>query len=81
MSELEWKRPKPLEDDIAIKKIEEILGKEMPEDFKKCIIEFNKGKPNKKDFQTIDGEEHVFCNLISFKKEDDTNVFNCKLSN
>ena len=76
MSELKWELAYPLEDDSAIKKIEKILNKELPVEFRKCVIEFNEGSTNKRKFQTSTGDEHVFCNLISFNEEEDTNVFN-----
>ncbi len=76
MSELEWELAYPLEDDSAIKKMEKILDKELPVEFCECIIKFNEASPNKRKFQTSTGNEHVFCNLISFNEEEDTNVFN-----
>lgn len=76
MSELEWKLAFPLEDDTAIKKIEGILGKDLPAEFSEVIIKFNEASPSKRNFKTDKDAEHVFCNLISFNEDEDTNVFN-----
>lgn len=76
MSELEWKLAYPLENNTAIKKMVKIFGKEFPAEFSKVIIEFNEASPSKRNFQTIIGAEHEFCNLLSFNEEEDTNVFN-----
>jgi hypothetical protein len=76
MSNLEWKLAYPLEDDSAIKKIEGILGKELPNEFIEVIINYNEASPSKSNFKTDNGQEHVFCNLISFNEDEDVNIFN-----
>jgi hypothetical protein len=76
MSELEWKLAYPLDDDSAIKEIEGILGKDLPNEFCEVIIKNNEASPSKSNFKTRTGAEHVFCNLISFNEDEDTNVFN-----
>ncbi len=74
MSELEWKLAYPLDDDSAIRKIEGIIGKKLPNEFCEVIIKNNEASPSKSNLKTGTGAEHVFCNLISFNE--DTNVFN-----
>ena len=76
MSELEWKLAYPIDNDSAINKIEGILGKELPNEFREVIIKNNEGSPNKSNFKTDTGTEHVFCNLISFNEDEEINVFN-----
>jgi hypothetical protein len=45
MSELIWEWASPLKDDKSIIEIETVLGKQLPVEFRKCIIEFNEGSP------------------------------------
>ncbi len=75
MNKLEWELAYPLDDDTAIKKIEKLLDRKLPVDFSKAVIEFNEASPSKRNFRTNTGVERVFCNLISFNEEEDTNVF------
>lgn len=76
MSKLTWKVSRPLSDKHQIKKLEEILGVTMPDDYIECVMKNNAGYPSLKIFTTDVENEHVFNNLLTFDESKSVNIFN-----
>ena len=76
MSELTWKVVRPLLDRAPIKKLEEVVGVAIPEDFIECVVRNNAGYPSHERFETAEGIEHICNNLLSFDEKKNVNIYN-----
>ena len=76
MSELTWKVVRPLQDRAPIRKLEEIIGIILPDDYVKCVMNNNAGYPTLEKFETVNGMERIFNNLLSFDEKKNVNIFN-----
>ena len=61
---LKWKYVEPL-DGSQLSKIEEYFGLSLPEDYKKSLVECNRGKPSLERFDTELQKEYVLDYLIN----------------
>ncbi len=73
---MEWKYIKKLTDNGLIGDFEITARYAFTEDFKKCVIENNGGRPSKKTFDTAKTKERAIKSLLSFNKEDKETVWN-----
>lgn len=72
---MEWKYVKPLNDNSIIGYIEKTYNVEIPTYLKELITKYNGGRPEKRLFNTQNSKERVLQGLISFNKEDKSNIF------
>ena len=72
---MEWKYIKKLATNSLIEDFECLAKYVFSEDFKKCVIENNGGRPNKKAFDTSKTKEREIKSLLSFNKEDKETVW------
>lgn len=72
---MEWKYVKPLKTNTIFENIEKIYNVEIPSYLKELIISFNGGRPENILFNTQKSKERALQSLISFNKEDRTNIF------
>lgn len=71
----EWARVKPLVDKNSVDKFEEKYDLSLPEDFKKCVIENNGGRPRPNSIETEDGNEFDVKALLSYNEDDKENIY------
>ena len=76
MPTVTWQFIDKLEDDSPICKLEKAINVKLPSDYVNCVKENNAGFPSLKIFNTVQGTERVFSNLLSFNSDDDENIFN-----
>ena len=72
---MNWKYVQPLESESSIKEFEEKYGFEFPESFMDIVKNYNGAYPEINVFDTDKTKECVFEYLLSFNKEDDTNIW------
>jgi hypothetical protein len=75
MAELSWKIARPLSDERLINKLAETIGATLPNDYVECVRKNNAGYPSLKSFNTQNGVEHVFNNLLTLDDQKEVNVF------
>lgn len=71
----EWKYVKPLTSEEKIKEFEDTVKFNLPEDFKKCVVQNNGGRPNLRTFDTDKEKERSFKSIFSFNTEDRETVW------
>lgn len=71
----EWKYVKKLLSEDRIKEFEETVKLDLPEDFKKCVVQNNGGRPDLRTFDTDKEKERSFKSLLSFNTEDRETVW------
>ena len=64
---LKWKYIEPL-DESQLSKIEEYFGLSLPEDYKKSLVDCNRGKPTLERFDTERQKECVFDYMINLEE-------------
>ena len=74
MSELTWKRVKPIENN-SVSDFESNKGIIIPEALKKLIESYNGGRPSKKIFVTDEGQEYEVKSLLSYNESDIENIY------
>lgn len=72
---MEWKYVKPLASMDNIEKFEELVSYRFPEEFKKCVIEYNGGRPIKCTFDTDKTSERELKSFLSFNENDKETVW------
>lgn len=72
---MEWKYIKPLSSEENINAFECAVKYCFPDDFRKCIIENNGGRPNLKAFDTDAKKGRELKSFLSFNKEDRETVW------
>jgi hypothetical protein len=72
---MNWKFVKPLVDENTISEFEKIIGKELPDELKSDIKNYNAGRPEKRLFDTEKSQNKMVKGLLSFNKNDTNNVF------
>ena len=72
---MEWKYVKPLVSMDSIEKFEELVSYHFPEEFKKCIIECNGGRPIERTFDTDKVSGRELKSFLSFNMEDKETVW------
>ena len=72
---MEWKYVKPLVSMDSIDKFEELVNYHFPEEFKKCVMEYNGGRPIKRAFDTDKTSERELKSFLSFNKSDKETVW------
>ena len=70
-----WKYVKPLESLTAVRDYLKENHIDLPEKLITLIETNNGGRPNKKDFTTTDGSEHVVKSLLSYNEKDKETIF------
>lgn len=75
MALLDWTRVKPLVNKNAIAEFEAKYAVSLPEDFKKCIVENNAGRPRPNAILSKDGNEFDVKVLLSYNKNDIENIY------
>ena len=75
MSTLTWQFIDKLENDSSIYKLEKAINVKLPFDYVNCVKENNAGFPSLKTFNTVQGTERVFSNLLSLNSDDDEDIF------
>ena len=75
MLKITWNFVESMEVDSPVRELEELLNVKLPSDFVDCVKENNAGFPNLKTFETNQGIERVFSNLLSLDSDDDENIF------
>ena len=75
MNELTWKVARPLTDEAPIRKLEELIGTNLPNDYVECVMKNNAGYPSLEIFKTSTGIERIFNNLLTFDESKKANIF------
>lgn len=76
MTQLNWRRIKPLENANAVNEFEKKYGFSLPADLKDCIMRNNAGRPSKNLFVVGNGVEFEIKSLLSYNENDTENVYN-----
>lgn len=71
---MNWKYVKPLASEDLIGEFETAVGYTFPESFRRCVLEHNGGRPEKRSFRT-DREERCMKSFLSFNKGDRETVW------
>lgn len=71
----EWTRVRPLVDKDAVDIFEANYALSLPEDFKKCIVENNAGRPRPNAILIENGNEFDVKLLLSYNKNDIENIY------
>lgn len=74
-NEMEWRYVKELESENLIKEFEQLVGYELPADFKECIHFINGGRPQYQDFDTEFCEGRDIMAICSFNKDDPGSIW------
>jgi hypothetical protein len=77
LSNIMWRRVKPLVDRSSLVSIERKYGINIPSKLKEIIIENNGGRPNPSIFKPSSGEEVQVKMLLSYNEEDTETIYNC----
>lgn len=72
---MEWKYVKTLETEDNIDEFECLVKYAFPESFRKCVTNYNGGRPSKRVFDTDKRRERELKSFLSFNKEDRENVW------
>lgn len=72
---MKWKYVKPLKSVKNIDDFECLVKYAFPNDFRKCVIENNGGRPEFRCFNTDKANERVLKSFLSFNKDDKETVW------
>lgn len=72
---MEWKYVKPLSSEENINDFECMVKYCFPDEFRKCVIQHNGGRPSCKVFDTNKTKERELKSFLSFNKEDRETVW------
>ena len=72
---MKWKYVKPLDSINNISEFECLVKYSFPEDFKKCVIKNNGGRPFPCDFDTDKMKERTIKSFLSFNKGDKETIW------
>ena len=72
---MEWKYVKPLLSEDNINDFECLVKYCFPDEFRKCVILYNGGRPSCKAFNTDKTKERELKSFLSFNKEDKETVW------
>ncbi len=72
---MNWRSVKPLLTESIIEEFEKYVDYKFEDSFIECIRSNNGGKPSHKVFNTSKTKERVISCLLSFNREDSTNVW------
>ena len=67
---MQWKYVKPLLSSESISEFETVIKYKFPDDFKKCVLENNGGRPDSRAFDTDCTKERELKSFLSFNKDD-----------
>ena len=67
---MQWKYVKPLLSSESISDFETVVKYKFPDDFKKCVLENNGGRPDSRTFDTDRTKERELKSFLSFNKDD-----------
>ncbi len=67
---MQWKYVKPLLSSEIISEFENVVKYKFPDDFKKCVLENNGGRPDSRTFDTDRTKERELKSFLSFNKDD-----------
>lgn len=70
-----WSRPKPLNNPIVIKQLEEKYGFTLSDDLVNCILSNNGARPRPNTIELKNGEENDVKLLLSYNDSDPENIF------
>lgn len=70
-----WRRVKPLVNQNAVNVFEKKYNLSLPDDFKKCVIENNGGRPEPNSIKTKNGYELDVKLLLSYNVDDTENIY------
>lgn len=72
---MKWNYVKPLASQSSLKEFEQIVQYRFPEDFRKCVQQYNGGRPEQRVFDTDKGTDRMITSLLSFNQQDKENVW------
>ena len=75
MSIMEWKYVKKLSSQSLIDSYEQTCHFKFPEAYRKCVSVNNGGRPDRRNFVTQSGKEHVLKSFLSFNMEDQETIW------
>lgn len=75
MENINWKYVKNLQSVESISVFEKMIGCNIPEDIKNCIIKYNGGRPDKKVYNTDLTKERTIKSLLSYNINDLETVY------
>lgn len=70
-----WNRPKPLENPMAIKQLEEKYGFSLSEDLENCILSNNGARPIPNTITLKNGEKNDVKMLLSYNDKELENIY------
>lgn len=72
---MEWKYVKSLKSAELIDSFEDLAKYEFCDSFKKCVLNYNGGRPSNRIFDTDSAKERELKSFLSFNKEDKETVW------
>lgn len=70
-----WSKPKPLDNPMALKLLEEKYGFALTEELKNCILSNNGARPKPNTIVLKNGEENDVKLLLSYNNSDPENIY------
>lgn len=75
MAVQKWSRPKPLDNPIAVKQLQEKYGFALSGDLTNCILSNNGARPRPNTIVLKNGEENDVKMLLSYNENDPENIY------
>ena len=75
MAVQKWSRPKPLENPMAVKQLQEKYGFALSGDLTNCILSNNGARPRPNTIVLKNGEENDVKMLLSYNENDPENIY------
>lgn len=75
MAVQKWSRPKPLENPMAVKQLQEKYGFALSGDLTNCILSNNGARPRPNTIVLKNGEENDVKMLLSYNQNDPENIY------
>ena len=75
MAVQKWSRPKPLENPLAVKQLQEKYGFALSVELSNCILSNNGARPRPNTIVLKNGEENDVKMLLSYNENDSENIY------